>query len=189
MQAGEPAGCAESELNSGRHLIYRLSHMFRYASRRFGLTLFIATTVDTPHCVSLALLCLPALLSSPLLASTPFDSFLFLSLSFSLSCPLFGFSLLSPVYLLHMLSLFISLRPTYTLMHVCIHRISCATPSARIAASMQQHPILHYPPSTRPSRWALYPWICLFTAAAQFPVIYTSRASRPASCPRVARSE
>lgn len=54
------------------------------------------------------------------------------------------------------------------------------------ASRVSRHP----PPSpcdTRdsipPSASPLYPWICLFTAPAQFPVIYTSRASRPASCP------
>lgn len=158
--------------------------MFRYASRRFGLTLFIAAAVDTPRCV-------PTPLPPPVLSRSP-PSLTIASLSPSSSpSPTLPISLsLFLYFLLFMCSPAGSFRShslQHTLMHIYIYRL-LARRLTRIAASAPDAhdstlvPMLSTSASAPPSP-LLYPWVCLFTAAAQFLVIYTSRASRPASVP------
>lgn len=151
--------------------------MFRYASRRFGLTLFIAAAVDTLRCV-------PTPLLSPVLSCSPPSHPISLSLSLFL-CPTLPFSLsLFLCFLLFMCSpaaLFVLVQ--HTLMHIYIYGL-LARRLARIAASAPDaHDSTLVPMLPTSAGTPLYPWICLFTATAQFLVIYTSRASRPASVP------
>jgi len=153
--------------------------MFRYASRRFGLTLFIAAAVDTPRCV-------PTPLLPPILSCSP-PSLIIISLSLSLFLPILpcrslflSFSISCSLYALQRLFSF-SLQ--HTLMHIYIYRL-LARRLARIAASAPDaHDSTLVPMLPTSAGAPLYPWICLFTAAAQFLVIYTSRASRPANVP------
>lgn len=154
--------------------------MFRYASRRFGLTLFIAAAVDTLRCVPTPLLppvlsCSPPLLtiiSLAFITSLPLCSILPFSLSLFLCFLLF---MCSPA------ALFVLVQ--HTLMHIYIYKL-LARRLARIAAStLDAHDSTLVPVLPTSAGAPLYPWICLFTAAAQFLVIYTSRASRPASVP------
>lgn len=126
--------------------------------------------------------------------SSPFRSLLFSTLThYRLSCSLslsFSLSLSYLIILSFSLSLSVSCSPAalfvlvqYTLMHIYIYRLLVRR-LARIAAyTPDAHDSTPVPMLPTSAGAPLYPWICLFTAAAQFLVIYTSRASRPASVP------
>lgn len=113
--------------------------MFRYASRRFGLTLFIAAAVDTLRCVPTPLL--PSILHprSPSSLSLSFYIYIYISLFFLPVLPCRSLFLCFLLFIYSPAALFVLV---HTLMHIYIYRL-LARRLARIATSAPDAPWSH----------------------------------------------